>query len=59
MAELSQNDLNAIKSHPLTREGLEDFSTTFKSKYPNSGSGDATAAVDQLTSKSLDAGEEN
>ena len=59
MAELSQKDLKAIESHPLAREGLEKFSTTFRSKYLDSGSGSATAVVDQLTSKTVDAGEEN
>ena len=59
MAELSQNDLKAIKSHPLAREGLQNFRKSFRSKYLNNGSGDATGVVDQLTYKTVDAGEED
>ncbi|KAM0794029.1 hypothetical protein BDR22DRAFT_49474 [Usnea florida] len=52
----STNDLKAIKSHPFAREGLQNIRTTLRLKYLNTGIGDATAVVDQLTSKTVDVG---
>ncbi len=56
MAELSQNELKAIRAHPL-REGLEAFRTMFKSRYPKSEDLNLTEIVDQLTSPVSDTGE--
>ena len=54
MAGLSQNELKAIRTHPL-RKGLETFRTIFNSKYLKSE--DVTEIVDQLTSEASDTGE--
>ena len=56
MAELSQNELKAIRSHPL-KKGLKHFRTTFKSRYLKSASANVTAVVDRLTSEASDGGE--
>jgi hypothetical protein len=56
MAGLSQNELKAIRAHPL-KEGLEAFRTTFKSRHPKSEDVNLTEIVDQLTSQMSDTGE--
>jgi len=56
MAGLSQNELKAIRAHPL-RKGLEAFRTTFKSRYLKSEDVNLTEIVDQLTSQVSDTGE--
>ncbi len=56
MAGLSQNELKAIRTHPL-RKGLETFRTTFNSKYLKSEDVNLTEIVDQLTSEASDTGE--
>jgi len=53
MAELSQNELKAIKAHPV-RTGLETFHTTFISRYLKSENANVTEVVDQLTSEASD-----
>jgi hypothetical protein len=53
MAELSQNELKAIKAHPV-RTGLETFRTTFISRYLKSENANVTEVVDQLTSEASD-----
>ncbi len=55
MAGLSQNELKAIRAHPL-RKGLEAFRTTFKSRYLKSEDVGLTEIVDQLTSEASDTG---
>lgn len=57
MAGLSQNELKAIRAHPL-RKGLETFRTTFKSRYLKSEDVNLTEIVDLLTSGASDTGEE-
>ena len=56
MAGLSQNELKAIRAHPL-KKGLETFRTTFKSRYLKSEDVNLTEIVDQLTSEASDTGE--
>ena len=56
MAGLSQNELEAIRTHPLRKE-LESFRTTFNSKYLKSEDVNLTEIVDQLTSEASDTGE--
>ena len=56
MAGLSQNELKAIRAHPL-RKGLETFCTTFKSRYLKSEDVNLTEIIDQLTSEASDTGE--
>lgn len=56
MAGLLQNELKAIRAHPL-RKGLESFRTTFKSRYLKSEDVNLTEIVDQLTSEASDTGE--
>ena len=56
MAGLSQNELKAIRAHPL-RKGLETFRTTFKSRYLESEDVNLAEIVDQLTSEASDTGE--
>lgn len=56
MAGLSQNELKAIRAHPL-RKGLETFHTTFKSRYLKGEYVNLTEIVDQLTSETSDTGE--
>ncbi|MCJ1251250.1 hypothetical protein MMC30_008481 [Trapelia coarctata] len=53
MAELSQNELEAIKAYPV-RTGLETFRTTFISRYLKSENANVTEVVDQLTSEASD-----
>ncbi|KAL2059014.1 hypothetical protein ABVK25_000306 [Lepraria finkii] len=55
MAELSQDELEAIRSHPL-KKGLNHFRTTFKTKYPKSESANLTEIVDRLISEAPDGG---
>jgi len=50
MAELSQNELKAIKAHPA-RTALETFRTTIISRYLKSENANVTEVVDQLTFK--------
>ena len=57
MAGLSQNDVKAIRAHPL-RKGLEAFRTTFKSRYLKRGDVNLTEIIDHLTSEASDTGEE-
>lgn len=47
---LSQNELKAIRAHPL-KKGLETFRTTFKSRYLKSEDVNLTEIVNQLTSE--------
>ena len=56
MAELPQNELEAIRSHPL-KKVLKQFRTTFKSKYLKSKNVNVTEVVDRLTSEASDGGE--
>lgn len=56
MAELSQNELKAIRSNPL-KKGLKHFRTNFKSRYLNTASANVTEVVDRLTSEASDGGE--
>ncbi|KAL8906150.1 MAG: hypothetical protein Q9207_002183 [Kuettlingeria erythrocarpa] len=56
MAELLQNELEAIGAHPLRKE-LDTFRTTFKSRYPTSEDVNLTEIVKQLTSEASDPGE--
>ena len=56
MAELSQDELEAIGSHPLEK-GLKPFRATFKSRYLKSASANVTEVVDQLTSEEHAGGE--
>ena len=58
MAELSQEELQAIRSHPLT-EDLRLFYTTFKSRYLESTSANVTELVDRLLSEAPDEGKKN
>ena len=58
MAELSQNELKAIRSHPL-KKGLKNFRTTFKSRYLKSESSNVTEVVDRLTSEAPDGGKKD
>ena len=55
MAGLSQNELKAIRAHPL-KKGLETFRTTFNSKYLKGEDVNLTEIVDQLTSEASDTG---
>ncbi|KAL2050313.1 hypothetical protein ABVK25_009421 [Lepraria finkii] len=55
MAELSQDELEAIRSHPLEK-GLNHFRTTFKTRYPKSESANLTEIVDRLISEAPDGG---
>ena len=57
MAKLSQKELEAIRSHPLTeKKDLEHFRTTFKSRYLKSESANVTELVNRLTSEAPDRG---
>ncbi|KAL8669127.1 MAG: hypothetical protein Q9168_006267 [Polycauliona sp. 1 TL-2023] len=55
MVGLSQNELKAIRAHPL-RKGLETFRTTFRSSYLKSEDVNLTEIVDQLTSEASGTG---
>ena len=56
MAELSQNELKAIRSHPL-KKGLKHFRATFKSRHLKTADANVTEVVDRLTSEASDGGE--
>lgn len=56
MAGLSQNELKAIRAHPM-RNGLKTFRTTFKSRYLKSENVNLTEIVDLLTSEASNTGE--
>ena len=58
MAELSQDELEAIRSHPLEK-GLNHFRTTFKTRYPKSESANLTEIVDRLISEAPDGGKKD
>ena len=58
MAELSQDELEVIRAHPL-RKGLGNFRTTFKSRYLKRENANVTEVLDQLTSENSDRGEED
>lgn len=58
MAELSQNELKAIRSRPLKKR-LKQFHTKFKSRYLKSESGNVKEVVDRLTSKASDGGKKD
>ena len=58
MAELSQNELKAIRSHPL-KKGLKPLRTTFKLRYLKSASANVTEVVDRLTSEVTDGGKKD
>ena len=56
MAGLSQNELEAIRAHPLGK-GLKAFRTTFKSRYLKNEDVNLAEIVDQLTSVASDTGD--
>ncbi|KAI9715639.1 MAG: hypothetical protein M1812_005791 [Candelaria pacifica] len=58
MTELSQNELAAIKAHPVRRE-LDAFRETFKSRYLKCENASVTEVIDQLTSGASDGGEKD
>ncbi|KAL9019595.1 MAG: hypothetical protein Q9185_003137 [Variospora sp. 1 TL-2023] len=58
MAELSQDELKAIRCHPL-KKGLNHFRTTFKSRYLKSKSANVTEVVHRLTCEAPDGGVQN
>ncbi|MCJ1281514.1 hypothetical protein MMC26_000834 [Xylographa opegraphella] len=58
MAELAQSEIEAIAAHPIGK-GLDDFRTTFASKYLTSQNVDVTDVVNRLTSEAADRGEKD
>lgn len=56
MADLSQDELQAITDHPVGK-GLETLRTIFGSRYLKSKDADVTEVVDRLTSGVSNKGE--